>query len=90
MYLDAEVAIKGIAAVGPTLDVYGQIIGVVQISGTMSVGARYTFDKAEVYWPQDSDSTDYSKINDLIGDPQPVQTGIERAGECGPRYTRYS
>lgn len=28
-------AIKGIAAVGPTLDVYGQIIGFVQISGTV-------------------------------------------------------
>lgn len=70
-------AIKGIAAVGPTLDVYGQIIGVVQISGTMSVGAKYTFEKAEVYWPQDSDSADYSKINDLIGDPEPVESGIE-------------
>lgn len=42
-------AIKGIAAVGPTLDVYGQIRGVVQLSGTMSAGARYTFEKSEVY-----------------------------------------
>lgn len=70
-------AIKGIAAVGPTLDIYGQIIGVVQISGTMSVGSKYTFEKTEVYWPQDSDGNDYSKINDLIRDPAPVAAGLE-------------
>ena len=44
-------AIKGIAAVGPTLDIYGQIRGVVQLSGKISVGAKYTFEKSEVYWP---------------------------------------
>ncbi|GKZ26889.1 hypothetical protein AbraCBS73388_003278 [Aspergillus brasiliensis] len=70
-------AIKGIAAVGPTLDLYGQIRGVVQLSGKMSVGAKYTFEKSEVYWPQGDDSTDYSKINDLVGDPEPVASGLE-------------
>ncbi|KAJ5946733.1 hypothetical protein N7454_003572, partial [Penicillium verhagenii] len=70
-------AIKGIAAVGPTLDIYGQIRGVVQLSGKMSVGAKYTFEKSEVYWPQGDDSTDYSKINDLVGDPEPVASGLE-------------
>jgi hypothetical protein len=70
-------AIKGIAAVGPTLDIYGQISGVVQLSGKMSVGAKYTFEKLEVYWPEGDDSTDYSKINDLVGDPEPVASGLE-------------
>ncbi|KAK0717316.1 hypothetical protein B0T26DRAFT_675641 [Lasiosphaeria miniovina] len=49
-------AIKGLAAVGPTLDLYGQIVGVVQLSGTMQVGARYTFERAEMYWPDDGEA----------------------------------
>ncbi|ETS82826.1 hypothetical protein PFICI_04702 [Pestalotiopsis fici W106-1] len=69
-------AVKGIAAVGPTLDIYGQIVGVVQISGTMQVGARYTFEKAEVYWPQDDDGDAASKIQDLLGNPEPVDSGL--------------
>lgn len=69
-------AIKGIAAVGPTLDVYGQIVGVVQVSGTMKAGARYTFEKAEVYWPQDDDGDASTKIQDLLDDPEPVETGL--------------
>lgn len=28
-------------------------------------------------WPQDSDSAAYSKVNDLVGNPKPVPTGIE-------------
>ncbi|CAI7614222.1 unnamed protein product [Penicillium discolor] len=43
----------------------------------MSVGAKYTFEKSEVYWPEGDDSTDYSKINDLVGDPEPVASGLE-------------
>ncbi|KAJ5715268.1 uncharacterized protein N7483_012449 [Penicillium malachiteum] len=70
-------AIKGIAAVGPTLDVYGQIRGVVQLSGTMPAGARYTFEKSEVFWPEGDGSTDYSKIKDLVDDPEPVSSGLE-------------
>ena len=42
----------------------------------MQIGARYNFEKAEVYWPQDSDSAGYSKIQDLIGDPEPTESGI--------------
>ncbi|KAJ6024671.1 hypothetical protein N7540_005468 [Penicillium herquei] len=70
-------AFKGIAAVGPTLDVYGQIRGVVQLSGTISAGARYTFEKSEVFWPEGDDSTDYSKIKDLVDDPEPVSSGLK-------------
>lgn len=43
----------------------------------MSVGAKYTFEKSEVYWPEGDDSTDYSKINDLVGNPEPVASGLE-------------
>jgi hypothetical protein len=42
----------------------------------MQIGARYNFEKAEVYWPQDSDSAGYSQIQDLIGDPEPTESGI--------------
>ncbi|KAF7536258.1 hypothetical protein G7054_g4665 [Neopestalotiopsis clavispora] len=69
-------AIKGIAAVGPTLDLYGQIVGVIQVSGTVQAGARYTFEKAEVYFPQDDDGSTASKIQGLLDDPEPVETGI--------------
>lgn len=42
----------------------------------MQVGARYNFDKAEIYWPDDPDSAGYQQIKDLIGNPEPVETGI--------------
>ncbi|KAL8692321.1 MAG: hypothetical protein Q9218_002638, partial [Villophora microphyllina] len=58
-------AIKGIAAVGPTLDLYGEIAGVVQIKGEMRAGARLNFGKAEVYWPQDDAAND--KYQKLLG-----------------------
>lgn len=64
-------AIKGIASVGPTLDIFDQvcdipqylsrkytdfclikIIGVIQIVGTMQIGATYNFEKCEVYFPE--------------------------------------
>ncbi|KAL4745601.1 hypothetical protein BDW72DRAFT_198485 [Aspergillus terricola var. indicus] len=70
-------AIKGIVAVGPTFDIYGQIHGVVQLNGTMSAGAKYTFEKSEVYWPQGDDSADHSEIKDLVKDPEPVKSSIE-------------
>jgi hypothetical protein len=42
----------------------------------MSVGARYNFERAEVYWPEDTDSAGYTAIKDLLGDPEPVEAGI--------------
>ena len=68
-------AIKGLAAVGPTLDLWGQIIGVVQISGTMQVGARYRFEQAEMYWPDDG--TAAPVLANLVGDTaEPVEAGL--------------
>ena len=68
-------AIKGLAAVGPTLDVWGQIVGVVQISGTMQAGARYTFEQAEMYWPDDGAAAPV--LQGLVGDTaEPVASGL--------------
>ncbi|KAM3447483.1 hypothetical protein MY3296_008663 [Beauveria thailandica] len=46
-------AIKGIAAIGPSLDIWGQIRGEVTVAGSMRVGARYTFRPIELYMPND-------------------------------------
>ncbi|KAL8782914.1 MAG: hypothetical protein Q9213_005026, partial [Squamulea squamosa] len=63
-------AIKGIAAVGPTLDLYGEIAGVVTLKGEMRAGARLNFGKAEVYWPQDDTSSDqYQTLLGVKSDP---------------------
>uniref|UniRef100_A0A0P0CAT0 chitinase n=1 Tax=Hypocrella siamensis TaxID=696354 RepID=A0A0P0CAT0_9HYPO len=56
-------AVKGIAAVGSTLDIYGQIAGKVTIHGEAKAGARVNFGKAEAYWPQsDEASQKYEKL----------------------------
>ncbi|KAJ5701322.1 hypothetical protein N7488_008870 [Penicillium malachiteum] len=80
--LDVKIMTKNIPAgalthINPTLDVYGQIRGVVQLSGTISTGAKYIFEKSGVFWPEGDDSTDYSKIKDLVDDPEPVTSGLE-------------
>ncbi|CAL8580054.1 hypothetical protein XPA_005788 [Xanthoria parietina] len=58
-------AIKGIAAVGPTLDLYGEIRGIVTLKGEMKASAKLNFGKAEVYWPQDDAASD--KYQTLLG-----------------------
>ncbi|KAI3339955.1 hypothetical protein F4824DRAFT_498076 [Ustulina deusta] len=58
-------AVKGIAAVGPTLDIYGEIRGKITIHGEASAGARLNFGKAEVYWP--SDATESQNAQQLLG-----------------------
>jgi chitinase len=58
-------AIKGIAAVGPTLDVFGEIRGKITLHGEASAGARLNFGKAEVYWPQDDEAS--KKYEKLVG-----------------------
>ncbi|OAA41490.1 Chitinase II [Beauveria brongniartii RCEF 3172] len=67
-------AVKGLAAVGPTLDIYGQIVGIIQVSGTMQVGARYTFDKTEMWWPDDDEAKPV--LQNLLDNPEPVKTGL--------------
>ncbi|KAF7548173.1 hypothetical protein G7Z17_g7224 [Cylindrodendrum hubeiense] len=59
-------AVKGIAAVGPTLDVYGQVKGFINIHGEAKAGATVSFGKSQAYWPQDDDAINkYDNILDL-------------------------
>ncbi|KAF3058357.1 hypothetical protein GL218_05328 [Daldinia childiae] len=58
-------AVKGIAAVGPTLDVYGEIRGKITIHGEANAGATLNFGKAEVYWP--SDAAESESAQQLLG-----------------------
>ncbi|KAJ5732794.1 hypothetical protein N7493_004275 [Penicillium malachiteum] len=51
-------AVNGIAAIGPTLDFYGEIRGSITLSGSLDAGASLKFGKAEVYWPERDDAKD--------------------------------
>jgi hypothetical protein len=57
-----ELAIKGIAAVGPTLDLYGQMEAGATIAGKLKAGAKMTFPKYEMYFPQIDEADDYQKF----------------------------
>lgn len=67
-------SIKGIATVGPTLDVWGQIQGDITISGQLKVGARYTFDQIDLYLPNNDETKD--KASDQLKELQKDQTGL--------------
>jgi hypothetical protein len=70
-------SVKGLAAVGPTLDVYGQISGVIQLKGEMRAGVQVDFPKTEVYWPQDDDaSAQYQKLLGIDAKPSSPDTQI--------------
>ena len=56
-------AIKGIAAVGPTVDIYGQMEAGITLSGQLRAGARVQFPKYELYFPQDDDSEEFQQWN---------------------------
>ncbi|KAJ5089843.1 hypothetical protein N7532_008527 [Penicillium argentinense] len=74
-------SIKGIATVGPSLDIYGRIRGSVTLSGHAKAGARVHFGRAELYFPQDEEGTkcdkDYDKISDIKSQQQRPKTGLE-------------
>lgn len=80
-------AVKGIAAVGPTLDVYGEIRGKITIHGEASAGARLHFGKAETYWPADAqESKDAQRLLGLEDksekpDPKTVEPTFEAGVE---------
>ena len=79
-------AVKGIAAVGPTLDIYGQIRGKITLSGEAKAGARIAFEKAEVYWPQDDGAVEkYDKLLDLdiVKDGTNIPMNVEPTFEAG-------
>ncbi|GAB1317703.1 chitinase [Madurella fahalii] len=61
-----DLAIKGIAAVGPTMDVYGEIKGELSVHGKALAGCRVSLDKAQAYWPQDDKAVEeYDRILNL-------------------------
>ncbi len=75
-------AIKGIAAVGPTLDVYGEIRGKITLHGEASAGARLSFGKAEVYWPQNDEAS--KKYEKLLG--MESQTMRPESSTIAPKF----
>ncbi|RYP19213.1 hypothetical protein DL767_009698 [Monosporascus sp. MG133] len=84
-------AVKGIAAVGPTLDVYGEMKGEVNVHGELRAGVEIKFDKAEAYWPQDDgnineydDYLDLGLKDDMPRKPKNGPT-IEPVFEAGVR-----
>ncbi|WQF83340.1 Putative glycoside hydrolase family 18, catalytic domain, glycosyl hydrolase family 18 (GH18) active [Colletotrichum destructivum] len=68
-------AVKGIASVGPTLDVYGEIQGSINMHGSARAGPELTFGKAQAYWPQDESASKYDKILGLDLEDHHVPTG---------------
>ncbi|KAL4860892.1 hypothetical protein BDV12DRAFT_204588 [Aspergillus spectabilis] len=54
-------AIKGIAAVGPTLDLYGQMGAQARVAGTLTAGAKVTFPRYEMYFPQTPEAEEYQR-----------------------------
>lgn len=55
-------SIKGLAAVGPTLDLWGQIRGTIKLSGQMQASTIYKFQPAEIYYG------DKEEVNQHFGD----------------------
>lgn len=58
-------SIKGIATVGPSLDLWGQIEARVIVSGQVKVGAEYSFEPVELYLPNNDATRDHAtdKLN---------------------------
>lgn len=78
-------SIKGIAAVGPTLDLYGQITGKVTLKGELRAGTTVNFGRTEVYWPQDADSSSYQKLIGVDAAPKAQQTGLAPSFDANVR-----
>lgn len=73
-------AIKGIAAVGPSLDVWGQLSGAVTVSGQMRVGVTYTFQPIEMYLPNDDETRNRAEKD--LEDNEVDQEGLEPTFEA--------
>jgi len=63
-------SIKGIATVGPSLDLWGQIEASITVSGQVKVGAQYVFEPVELYLPNDDETRDRAskQLNSLEAD----------------------
>jgi hypothetical protein len=73
-------AIKGIAAVGPMLDIWGQLDGGVTVSGSMRAGVTYTLQPIEMYLPNDDDTR--NKAEQDLESNDVDQEGIEPTFEA--------
>jgi hypothetical protein len=74
-------SIKGIASVGPSLDLWGQLAGKITVSGNMKVGAKYTMDPIEMYMPND-DST-RQKASNKMKNLDKEQAGLSPVFQAG-------
>ncbi|PGH27225.1 hypothetical protein AJ80_01182 [Polytolypa hystricis UAMH7299] len=70
-------AIKGIAAVGPTLDMYGSMEAGAKVAGKLKAGAKITFPKYEMYFPQNADSEKLEKFLPPSSDKEERAGGTE-------------
>lgn len=61
-------SIKGVASIGPSLDVLGQIKGSITLDGPVKAGARLNFGKAEVYYPEAEEASQYTELADLLSE----------------------
>ncbi|KAK9422564.1 putative chitinase [Seiridium unicorne] len=79
-------AVKGIAAVGPTLDVYGEIRGKITLRGEARAGAQLHFGKTEVYWPENDDAAKYMKLAGITNSADtPAPGEVSPTFEAGVR-----
>ncbi|KAL3435418.1 hypothetical protein BDV09DRAFT_185002 [Aspergillus tetrazonus] len=69
-------AIKGIAAVGPTMDLWGQITGQVTVSGDLRVQMTYKFKPVKLYFPNNDEVSNNLDIKDME-DTQVNNQGLE-------------
>lgn len=67
-------AIKGIAAVGPSLDIWGQLDGRVTVSGEMRAGVTYTLKPIEMYMPNTDDT--HNRAEEDLEDNQVDEEGV--------------
>lgn len=70
-------AIKGIAAVGPTLDLYGGMEAGARVAGKLTAGGQITFPRYEMYFPQTDDSEAYEKFSAPDSDQEKKAEGTD-------------
>jgi hypothetical protein len=78
-------SIKGIATVGPSLDLWGQLAGKVTVAGQMKVGAKYTMDPIEMYMP--NDDTTRQKASSKMKNMDKDQVGLSPVFQAGVKVT---
>ncbi|KAK1913093.1 hypothetical protein P3342_005029 [Pyrenophora teres f. teres] len=70
-------AIKGIAAIGPTLDLLGEMRAKATIAGQIRAGAKITFPRYETYFPQIPEAKDYQKFPTPSTDQEQASKGTD-------------